>query len=421
MDTLTRLLERLEAQSSWPPAATWTSAHFEELGDDIHVATGIRLSVATLKRVWGRVKYTSSPSRTTLDALAQYAGYSGWVDAEAALGNHAQTPEGSAEQPQNASGAVPRRDPPRRPFPRIPTPVLGILGALLGVVLVASLSTYLPSYDGPPAEVLRFESEQVNEGFPATVQFRYTVNGGAYDSMQVQQSWDERLRHVVDPGRGFYACTYYYPGVYDAKLLLDTDVVAQRTLVVPSDGWLATVDRPDRAAPLYLRDAALAAEGSLARISRRSLAAYGLDTVDLRSAIHRIDGFADVDTRPGFTLTTRFRNTLPAACALTALMLFGDSSTVVLPFGKTGCSGEFTLFAGGELYGGDAVDLSGFGVSGTGACVAEVSVRDRTLVVHNGGVEAFRQTMATPFGRLLGVRWHFEGIGAVDELRVDPL
>lgn len=420
MSTIEIICQKIEKETGWAPAEEWTTAHFEELSERIQRKTNVQLSVATLKRVWGRVKYDSSPSRTTLDALAIYAGYDSWVIADTDL-----RPAEALVQSQNKlkgqqSNAVTDVKRSRRRSSNLSAPMLGILGALIGVLLVAGLSTYLPSYKGPPAEVLSFELEQLNQGLPATVQFRYVVNGGAYDSMQVQQSWDSALRHTVDPQRGFYACTYFYPGVYDAKLLLDTSIVSQQKLVIPSDGWLATIDQELKDAPIYFRGEVIERTDHLVEIFPSVIEEYRLDTNNLHASIHRIGGFENIETAAGFTLETSFLNSVPSACAKTELILFGSSSTVVLPFGKTGCSGEFTLFAGGKRYLGNAYDLSDFGVSGIEATEVKVEIEGDQLVVRNGEEEAFVETMVKPFGEFVGVRWRFEGLGKVLSLEVQP-
>src|SRR5690606_1875997 len=52
-----------------------------------------------LKRIWGKVKYTSRPTTTTLDTLAQFIGHQNWrgfklehLSAEAVEPGHADSP-----------------------------------------------------------------------------------------------------------------------------------------------------------------------------------------------------------------------------------------------------------------------------------------------------------------------------------------
>src|SRR5579872_6067278 len=70
----------IEASLGWGNAASWTNEDFDTLSDRIFERTSVRLSVSTLKRIWGKVRYDSSPTTATLNALARYAGFEGWRD-----------------------------------------------------------------------------------------------------------------------------------------------------------------------------------------------------------------------------------------------------------------------------------------------------------------------------------------------------
>lgn len=72
------LLQQISDQLGRGPATAWTDYDFEHLSEEIFAATDTRLSVTTLQRAWGRLKHSSKPSTTTLNALAGYAGYADW-------------------------------------------------------------------------------------------------------------------------------------------------------------------------------------------------------------------------------------------------------------------------------------------------------------------------------------------------------
>lgn len=59
-------------------ASNLKSSDFEALSEDIFFKTKERLSVSTLKRVWGYVNYDFMPSQSTLDVLSIYVGYKGF-------------------------------------------------------------------------------------------------------------------------------------------------------------------------------------------------------------------------------------------------------------------------------------------------------------------------------------------------------
>src|SRR5215831_14786601 len=68
----------VEQSLQWGGSHDWKEYDFEKLSDLIFEKTGIRLSLSTLKRIWGKVKYESSPNAATLNAMARYTGYADW-------------------------------------------------------------------------------------------------------------------------------------------------------------------------------------------------------------------------------------------------------------------------------------------------------------------------------------------------------
>lgn len=55
-----------------------TPTEFNELCRLIYKKTGKSISLSSIKRLWGYVKYTGFPSVTTLNTLAQYNGFKDW-------------------------------------------------------------------------------------------------------------------------------------------------------------------------------------------------------------------------------------------------------------------------------------------------------------------------------------------------------
>ena len=70
----------IENQLGWGSSDSWSMQEFEVLSDRITEKTGIYLSVTTLKRLWGKVKYESKPTITTLNALAKFLDFESWRD-----------------------------------------------------------------------------------------------------------------------------------------------------------------------------------------------------------------------------------------------------------------------------------------------------------------------------------------------------
>src|SRR6187401_3310152 len=68
----------IESQLSWGEASNWTNEDFESLSERIQLKTGTCLSITTLKRIWGKVKYESRPTMTTLNTLARFIDFENW-------------------------------------------------------------------------------------------------------------------------------------------------------------------------------------------------------------------------------------------------------------------------------------------------------------------------------------------------------
>ena len=75
-----KCLREIEECLDWGNSANWHNDVFSELSETIHEKTNVLLSVTTLKRVWGKVNYNSAPSISTLNTLANFAGYINWRD-----------------------------------------------------------------------------------------------------------------------------------------------------------------------------------------------------------------------------------------------------------------------------------------------------------------------------------------------------
>lgn len=74
-EQLQQLLRAVEQAMGEPMA---TPRDFEALSQRLDKRLGERLSVSTLKRLWGYVNNGFTPSRHTVDVLARFLGYAGW-------------------------------------------------------------------------------------------------------------------------------------------------------------------------------------------------------------------------------------------------------------------------------------------------------------------------------------------------------
>ena len=73
-----KCLQLIEERLNWGSHQNWANYDFEKLGLVIEEKTGVMLSINTLKRIWGKIKYDHSPTLTTLNTLARFLDFDDW-------------------------------------------------------------------------------------------------------------------------------------------------------------------------------------------------------------------------------------------------------------------------------------------------------------------------------------------------------
>jgi hypothetical protein len=409
---LPRCLKEIEAKVGWGDSADWSTADFERLGERIAGETGVSLSVTTLKRVWGRVKYASAPTETTLNALAVFAGYDNWRQCRNALPPVATEPEAASLVTGPASARPPlKRRRSRRGW---------LVGAGLVAVLVGVL-VFFQNHAAPkplnPAD-FSFSSRPVTRGIPNSVVFRYDASASPTDSVFIQQSWDPRRRQAVPRNGHEFTSIYYYPGFFKAKLVVGGRVVREHDLFIPSDDWVVAVEQEP--VPVYfdrsqtVRDGVLhlpvtAIEGRNVRMQPQPPAVRYRNVRDLKGL-----------RNDNFTFETRLRNdflTGSAACQNVTLVLLCENDVMLIPFCAAGCVANLGLYLAGHEVKPTQADLSAFGFAPDQWVTVRCQVRNRHVQLFVDGRKAYEATFPNAPARLVGVSYEFEGTGSVDYVR----
>lgn len=449
---LTRCLRLLEADLGWGDAARWSTADFETLSDRIGERTGVHLSPTTLKRVWGRVAYKSSPSPTTLDALAVYLGYENWrsfavgVDddkAKVALAAPANVKELELRKasPSAASTAYPAdavaTDPmmtdavttenKRSRF--IPWLIRGAAVLFLAFLVHYLAPAAAPSYPATsatpatsPADY-EFRLRPVTEGLPNSVVFTYQADAAPVDSVFIQQSWDVRRRRRVARNGDTHTAIYYRPGYYRATLNVGSREVKSRELLIASDGWVGAIgSEREGNVPIYLSAEALRRDGRLG-ITADQVVQHGF--VPAREPplvwLSHVGEFRNTVTAD-FNFTTTLRQTFnrgAAACRNSRVLLLLRNSALIVTLSSPGCAAELSLYAGGKYLDGATTDLTGFGALDGEWTELGVSGQDDLLSFYVNGELVLQLESQDDARDVLGVRYEFEGAGEVASMRLD--
>lgn len=398
--------ELIEEKLSWGNGNDWQNQDFENLSERIFEKTKISLSSSTLKRIWGKVNYNSSPNISTLNALAQFIDYENWRSFTS-----------------NGFQPVVNQDIINDINPKITNQkaywwIAG--GLFLGILF--TLSAFYKKGKTLTFEKVVFTSQPLTFGVPNTVIFKYDATNSNADSVFIQQSWDAKRRYKVAQNLHEYTSTYYTPGYFRAKLVLNDSIVKEHDLLVESDGWLGTIDTKPQ--PIYLTKQTIERNGIL-----------GISTNDLLSNKVIFDkepvwtSFFNVSKQKRFStqnfeMETTLRNTFAGrggACKQTKIILFCTNGIVVLPLGIKGCVGELEMFIGEQKISGRTTNLSAFGIDSDDWITVKCLIKNQKIRVIINEKIAYQSSLKQDLGQIVGSRISFLGTGEIKKFEMKEL
>ena len=412
----------IETTLSWGEPASWSNEDFEDLSERIFQKTSVRLSVSTLKRIWGKVKYDHTPTTATLNALARFAGFTGWRDFQQQNPGPA-SPETLSAAPGTRTTASPGT-PSSGPVAPPAGPERGTRGFLapliIGTIALAALLSLLSArfiHSAGPTPALRFESRSTSDDLPNSVVFDYDATPLHPKDVMIQQNWDIRRREKVNPNGDKHTSIYYYPGYFMAKLVVDGEIRKESEVYITTKGWKAIVGHTPL--PVYLSPEEAKDDSGRLGITARTLTAKTGATVFSDTWTT----FADVRAFPGlngdhFTFSTMLRNTSTVEqclCRNVRITILGKQSAIIIPLSDNGCIASLNVLTGFNAVSGKDHDLSGFGCDFNNWQEVICSEEDHLLKITVNGRRALTVPNALPIGDIVGVRIVFEGTGAIRE------
>lgn len=404
----------IEEKLGWGNSEKWTNQDFEELSQRIFEVTAITLSPTTLKRIWGKVKYDSAPTLTTLNTLAQFIGFEHW---RALRQNHLPA-NGHFAPPVvevQTNGEVNKTT--RKPY---------LFSLILPLLLVSgAVSWYFLSKDqNTPTPVnpsyYSFKSKKVvSVGVPNSVVFDYDASGAPYDSVYIQQDWDPSKRIKVARNQHQHTSVYYYPGSFQAKLVIGNQVVQEHSLLIHTDGWLPLIQQDP--IPIYLRQEEAINDGKLG-LSLEKIQAQNIPLKPVAPVVQyaNLKDFGDIKT-DNFIFETSVRNTYregSSICQYSEIGLLCEGSAIMIRLSAKGCISENNLYFIDQNISGKENDLSKFGTDFKDF----VKVRCESV---NGKVKIFVDNQLaytfpykSPVSKIMGITYRFQGSGLIDEVKL---
>lgn len=408
----------IEQALQWGDSDAWTNDDFEHLSEKIFQKTRVQLSISTLKRIWGKVRYENFPTTATLNALAGFLGYQTWREFKQKNDVPAENlPVAGADRTE----ALP--EPIAAPLLAVKSKKYGFFAALIGVIiLILSLFFITGTKKTPPPvdpSKIKFSAVKVSDTLPNSVIFNYDASAFQSDSVFIQQSWDPRRREQVDGHGKQHTSIYYHPGYFIAKLIVDNKIEKECIVNIRTKGWKGIIDKDP--VPVYLSQAESHNEGVMGVSASIMLQKTGSPVFNnVWAKFANVREFKGIDAN-NFVFETHLRNTSAveaSICRRVNAIILLKGGAVILPLCDKGCISNIDLLAGVYSISGRDHDLSAFGCDFS-------NFQDLKCVVANNHLQAFlngRQAIDIPnlgkLGDIEGIRFEFEGAGEVKDVHL---
>jgi hypothetical protein len=410
--------KQVEQMLNWGDSEAWTNEDFEQLSEKIFEKTRVQLSISTLKRIWGKVRYDNFPATATLNALVAFLDYESWREfrqkndpdcASKSVNKETEEITSIPAQPDIETAKVRRSKAGR---------VLVPVGLLLIVTAIVFAGRGKKPVNVDPSKI-KFEAIKVSNTLPNSVIFNYDASAFHSDSVYIQQSWDPRRREQVDGNAKQHTSVYYNPGYFLAKLIVDGQIKKECVVNIQTKGWKGIIEKDP--IPTYLSVTESHNDGYLG-ISpvtlQQKTGSPVFNNVWVKFA--NIRSFATIDP-DNFTFETNVRNTSAveaSVCRRVNVILLLKNSAVILPICDKGCISEINLLTGEAWVTGKDHDLSAFGCDFSNFQNLKLTVKNRDFTVCLNSKHIFQVTLKNKLPEVVGIRFEFEGSGEVKDVKL---
>ncbi len=395
-----KCLQLIEAKLQWGNAKNWHNDVFTELSDKINEDTSVLLSITTLKRVWGKVKYNSAPSITTLNTLAQFAGFNNWRDFK----NKHDKKESWFEKNINPNSHV---------------IIISAIVLALGFVSIYSMFSVSETTPNHDLSNVKFSSEPITRGLPNSVIFNFDLNDIKSDSIYIQQFWDVTKTIKIASHEKQATGIYYYPGYFRSKLLVDAELIREHDLFIKSNGWMGTLDYEP--VPKYVLKEDIMTDKMT--FSKTILDEISNNEKPLQSSFHFINDFANV-SGDHIRIVQSLQSILDdkwAVCQNLKIVILGSEGAIIIPFSKLGCVSNIGLMMNDVYLSGKKHDLSMFGVDLNETRDIDITIKSKNISVTVDSTIIYEGQYNKSIGRFVGLRYRFLGAGAINSFEIIDL
>jgi hypothetical protein len=404
----------IEQLLNWGDSSIWTNDDFEQLSEKIFEKTKVQLSVSTLKRIWGKVRYENFPTHGTLNALSGFLGYESWRDFRQK--NEDPEPVVKLNSDTISESILPAEETNPSAW-KISLPVVLIIA-----VVVISGGIFVSSKKNPgPVDLssVKFEAVKVTDTLPNSVVFNYDASAFKSDSVYIQQSWDPKRREKVAANGKQYTSIYYNPGYFMAKLIVDNKIKKECVVSIKTNGWKGIIER--NPIPIYLSPKEIKGKGFMGISDSLFRVKIGVPVFnDTWVKFANVKEYEGIDAG-NFTLETTFRNTSAveaSVCRSAYVLLLGQGSAISIPFADKGCISGLNLLAGYTFISGKDHNMSAFGCDFSKFQNLKCTIANSQLKIYLNNKLIITVPQKKTLGKIEGIRFEFEGSGQVKNVKL---
>src|SRR5690606_3540276 len=263
--------------------------------------------------------------------------------------------------------------------------------------------------------------KMVFEGVPNSVIFNYDASSaGLSDKVEIQQSWDERLRTEVPKDRTIHNSIYYYPGFFQAKLVISDTVVKEHGILIKTKGWLPLIEKDVTKPPIYFKKEDIFIQEGVMTLPIEKIKEVNkeLKPEPTWTSFYNINDFGNISSE-NFVFETEFKNDfneVEGICQYTHLLIFFEGAMLYLPFSVKGCVSNLTLF---DVKGKMDVDVSALGYESGQWMKLKVEVinGEGKLFINDICEYDFNFQFENP-AKFVGLQYNFQGTGSVKYTKV---
>jgi hypothetical protein len=420
-DLVTRCREMIEKSLNWGSSENWTNQDFENLSEKIFEKTQVRLSVSTLKRIWGKVRYDSSPTPATLNVLARFVGLENWRSFQQA---YSPTPLTITEEPSSLKAAPIKK---QNSYHWVAIVGIIIVGTISIYALVKGKSTTAGNKEafgtGDTVNVL-FKARKVTDDLPNSVVFTFDASGFIADSVFIQQSWDRTRRQKVSQTGREHTSIYYRPGYFLAKLVINDRIKAEDVVFIKTQGWRGMIEMggPNNSPPVYLSQKEMTTPGGLGIATTTLRDKIGTPVFNERGvSFHNVREF-DSLMGDAFRFDVSLKNTSTieeCVCRMVEITLLTKDGAIIVPLSAKGCISKIGVLTPDGWVGGDTNDLSAFGCDFKDYEHVTVEVKDKKFEVSLNDKSILTRDLPNgSVGEIVGIRITFEGTGVIKDVKL---